>query len=192
MKSTLTRSVILLLFLLPFRLFGQEVNIRFDSISSEDGLSQNTVNCIFQDSEGFLWFGAQDGLSRYDGYDFKVYKHDPQEPSSISDNFITGILEGRTGGVMWIATQAGGINRFDRRTGRFTRYTHTPGDPNSLLHHQVNRDLALCGDVAMITLPLDDPGYDRTGSAQTKASCLSGAYNVCVHLRLSSKRLVRA
>src|SRR5512134_1683720 len=59
--------------------------LRFDHINIEEGLSQSSVRVIFQDSRGFLWFGTQDGLNRYDGYGFKVYKPDPDTPNSLSD-----------------------------------------------------------------------------------------------------------
>jgi signal transduction histidine kinase/ligand-binding sensor domain-containing protein/CheY-like chemotaxis protein len=78
-----------------------------------------------------MWFGTQDGLNRYDGYEFKIYKEDPDDPFSISANFITSIFEDR-GGTLWIGTQGGGLNSFNRETEQFTRYQNDPSDPNSL------------------------------------------------------------
>jgi len=63
--------------------FGQQEDIKFEHISIEEGLSQNGANCILQDSKGFLWFGTGDGLNKYDGYKFYIYRHDPDKPSSI-------------------------------------------------------------------------------------------------------------
>ena len=80
--------------------------LRFDHISIEQGLSQSSVWVIFQDSRGFLWFGTEDGLNRYDGYTFKTYKPDPDVPSSLSDRWITSITEDKDG-YLWIATRAG-------------------------------------------------------------------------------------
>ena len=71
--------------------------MRFEHISIEQGLSQVSVNCILKDSQGFMWFGTLDGLNRYDGYEFKIYKHDSTDPTSISDNYILCILEDSTG-----------------------------------------------------------------------------------------------
>jgi len=65
---------------------GQQ--IRFEKISIEDGLSQSSVYSIYQDSTGFLWFGTEDGLNKFDGYNFTVYRHDPDDPLSLSDNSI--------------------------------------------------------------------------------------------------------
>src|SRR5215212_8412580 len=71
--------------------------IQFEHLTIEDGLSQNAGLAIFQDSRGYLWIGTQDGLNRYDGFAFKVYKHDPENPSSISHNSILAITEDRDG-----------------------------------------------------------------------------------------------
>src|SRR5512135_3509324 len=84
---------------------------RFEHLTIEDGLSQNAGLAIFQDRKGYLWIGTQDGLNRYDGYNFKVYKHDPDNPKSISYNSILSIAEDRDG-YLWIGTWGGGLNRF--------------------------------------------------------------------------------
>src|SRR5215216_2755806 len=89
--------------------------LRFDHINIEQGLSQSSVQIILQDRRGFLWFGTQDGLNRYDGYEFKVYKPDPDDANSLSDRWITSIVEDKHG-YLWIATRFGGVNRYDPRT----------------------------------------------------------------------------
>ena len=109
----------------------QDNDIRFERISLEQGLSQSVVLCMLQDSHGFMWFGTQDGLNRYDGYDFVVYKHDPEDPHSLSDGFVRSIYEDRSG-ALWIGTNTGGLDRFDRETERFTHYQNDPDDPHSL------------------------------------------------------------
>src|SRR5512138_343393 len=110
--------------------------IRFEHLTIEDGLSQNAGLAIFQDSKGYLWIGTQDGLNRYDGYTFKVYKHDPDDPSSISYNSILALEEDKNG-YLWIGTWGGGLNRFDPATGIFRQYHHTPGEWSSLSHETV-------------------------------------------------------
>jgi two-component system sensor histidine kinase ChiS len=96
--------------------------LEFDRLSLEEGLSQSVVHTILQDSLGFVWIGTQDGLNRFDGYEFQVYKQDPEDPSSISSNYILALAEG-PGGDLWIGTSGGGLNRFDRETGEFIHYT---------------------------------------------------------------------
>jgi len=105
--------------------------LRFDHLTIEDGLSQNAGLALFQDSRGYLWIGTQDGLNRYDGYNFKVYKHDPGDAGSISHNSILAIMEDADG-FLWIGTWGGGLNRFDPVTERFTSYRSIPDDPASL------------------------------------------------------------
>jgi two-component system sensor histidine kinase ChiS len=105
--------------------------IRFDHISIQEGLSQSVVSAILQDSQGFMWFGTQDGLNRYDGYEFKIFKQDPENPQSLSSNFILAIFEDRDG-ILWIGTNGGGLNRFDRETEQFTAFFNDPADADSL------------------------------------------------------------
>jgi PAS domain S-box-containing protein len=105
--------------------------VRFEHLSIEDGLSQNAGLDILQDSRGYLWIGTQDGLNRYDGYSFKVYKHDTEDPTSISHNSILKMAEDENG-ILWIGTWGGGLNRYDPLTETFTSYQHDPNDPTSI------------------------------------------------------------
>jgi signal transduction histidine kinase/ligand-binding sensor domain-containing protein len=105
--------------------------LRFEHISVEHGLSQSTVTCALQDSRGFMWFGTRDGLSRYDGSGFKVYRHDPQDPHSLGYNQVTALAEDQ-GGMLWIGTDGGGLDRLDLETDTFVHYRHSPGNAASL------------------------------------------------------------
>ncbi len=88
---------------------------------------------IIQDRQGYLWFGTQSGLSRFDAAKntFTNYQHDPDDPHSLSDNDIFCVFEDRDG-FIWVATKNHGVNRFDPQSGRFTRFTHDSEDPESL------------------------------------------------------------
>ncbi|MBC7879510.1 MAG: GAF domain-containing protein [Anaerolineales bacterium] len=112
-------------------------NIRFEHLSLEEGLSQSVVNVILQDRMGFLWVGTEDGLNRYDGYDFKVYKPDADDPNSLSDRWITSLAED-TQGYLWVGTRLGGLNRYDPVTGKFTRFMNNESDPQSLGNNQIS------------------------------------------------------
>ena len=128
-----------LLFLLSgvFNLiFPQANQLNFTHIYSEQGLSQNTVHSILQDRRGFMWFATEDGLDRYDGYNFKVYKNNPQDPSSISDNFIWSIYQDKNG-ILWIGTNNGGLCKYDELTDSFISYKNNPSDLNSLTFNDV-------------------------------------------------------
>lgn len=122
----------------------QSRRINFTHITQDQGLSQNSVFCILQDSKGFMWFGTQDGLNKYDGYNFKVYRPDPENPFSLSNNHITSLCEDRNG-TLWIGTAWGGLNKFDREKEVFIHYhsNNRPDDPTSLSSDFV---FAICQD----------------------------------------------
>ena len=105
--------------------FSQSGGYRFDHLGIEQGLSQSSVICIMQDSRGFMWFGTEDGLNRYDGYTFKVYRHNPNDSTSISSNNITAIKEDHYGNL-WIGTGGKGINKFDPQSDTFKRFEYIP------------------------------------------------------------------
>jgi len=117
MKSFVINLILLNLFSIT-HLFSQE--LRFRHLSIEDGLSQNTINCLYQDHYGIIWIGTEDGLNRYDGYQFKVFTHNPLDSTSLSHSWIWDIKEDKDGNL-WIATWHG-INRYDRNNKRFIRY----------------------------------------------------------------------
>jgi len=97
----------------------------FRHVSLEQGLSQAAVRALVQDSRGFLWVATEDGLNRYDGYDFTVFRNDPLDPESIPDNGQLCFAEGK-GNVLWIGTVDRGIARLDLETLRFKRYPPEP------------------------------------------------------------------
>jgi ligand-binding sensor domain-containing protein len=97
------------------------INIKFDNISIKDGLSQSSPNCIFQDSRGILWIGTEDGLNKYDGYSFEVYKPEQNDLFSISNPRILSVCEDAESNL-WIGTNGGGLNKYDRKSDRFIHY----------------------------------------------------------------------
>ncbi len=134
-----------------------EQPVKFDRISLEQGLSQSSINCILQDRQGFVWFGTQDGLNRYDGYSFKVYRHDAADPTSLSENFVRSIAADPAG-TLWIGTETGGLDRFDRETGKFT---HFPALPNFVRVVYQDRDGLLWLGVIGDGLRKFDPATNR-------------------------------
>ena len=121
---------------LPQYGISQTNNILFQHISTDQGLSQVTVNCILQDSKGFMWFGTQDGLNRYDGYTFTVYRNDPENLDSVSQNYITTIVEDKKE-FIWIGTRMNGFSRFSPTTGTYKHFIHAPHNPNSLSNNAI-------------------------------------------------------
>lgn len=123
--------------ILPARLAGEGESLKFRRLAPEQGLSQSSVNAIAQDSQGYLWFGTQDGLNRYDGYTFKVYRYNPSDAASLSDNYIWRLLVDRQG-TLWIGTYSGGLNRYDPARDNFLIYRHDPRDSTSLPGNNVS------------------------------------------------------
>ncbi len=136
MKAINISFAILFFAILFSNVQAQEMSIRFEQITTQDGLSQSTINDILQDSRGFLWFATEDGLNRYDGYEFKVYRTDPYDPYSISSNQISSILEDKDGAI-WVGTKGGGLNKFDREQDRFLRFVHDNADESSISHNYI-------------------------------------------------------
>jgi len=117
--------------------FSQNQSIRFEHIGTNEGLSQLNINCIIQDSRGFIWIGTRDGLNKYDGYKFTVYRTDPKDKNTLSSNYIQDIVEDKDGNL-WLATQ-GGINKFDIKRNLFTRFQHDNYNQNTLSNNNVNK-----------------------------------------------------
>jgi len=138
MLRSINKVLLLLLFLntVQTELRAQDDTIRFGSLTTEQGLSQSTVNQILQDSRGFLWFATDDGLNRYDGYNFNVYRNKQGDNTSLSANMITDLLEDQQGNL-WVGTNGGGLNRFDRDTEKFERFYSDPDNPKTISSNNI-------------------------------------------------------
>ena len=101
-----------------------------------EGLSQSRINTILQDSRGFIWVGTEDGLNRYDGYNFNSFTHQPYDTNSLSNNYINAICEDANG-VLWIATNRG-LNSYDVKSGKFTNY-----QSNSMVSGSISDNIVL-------------------------------------------------
>jgi len=110
-------------------------NIRFQHLSPEDGLSQAQVYNVVQDLQGYMWFGTLAGLNRFDGYDVKVFTHDPENAGSISDNAIRAILVD-SNGILWLGTDSGGLSKYNPIDDSFTNYIHSD-NPHSISTNRV-------------------------------------------------------
>lgn len=96
-------------------------NINFRNIGIKEGLSQATAEVIYQDSRGYIWIGTADGLNRYNGYEFKIYKYSEDSNNSITSNSIEDIAEDKNGDI-WVTT-SNGVNKIDKVTDKITNYT---------------------------------------------------------------------
>lgn len=119
LSKSLIINLILFVCLSLSEIFGQ--SIRFNQLTVEDGLSNNIVNSVIQDKYGFMWFATEDGLNRYDGYGFKIFRQDPEESNTISDNSIWALIEDSQGNI-WIGTKAGGLDKYDPIAEKFSHW----------------------------------------------------------------------
>ncbi len=111
---------IFMLLLASLLAIGQEQDIVFKYLNTRNGLSQDHVNAIFKDHKGFMWFATDDGLNKYDGYQFTVYKHNTERASSLSNNYVYDMLEDDAHNL-WVAT-ASGLDKLDREKDSFSHF----------------------------------------------------------------------
>jgi len=129
-KSTILPTILMGLCIVAMA-YSQVSRLEFERYSVEQGLSHNSVNSMLQDTRGFLWVGTRNGLNRFDGYEFTVFKDDPLDSSSLSDDYIFTLQEDHEGNI-WAATWTGGVNKLERTSGRFVRYQHDSNNPASM------------------------------------------------------------
>ena len=120
------------LFVLNFTLvFSQQNNLIFKHLTVKDGLSQGTVESVLEDNKGFIWFGTQDGLNRYDGYGFVHYKFSFDDSTTIPDNYIQCLAQDNEGNI-WIGTSLNGAAKYNYATNNFQRYVADKDNNTSL------------------------------------------------------------
>jgi len=145
-------SVVCFIFIILQSLFGtQDYRIVFSHLDVNDGLSENWIKCVYRDSKGFVWFGTNSGLNRFDGYKIEIFRKSLSDSNTVSDNSINVITEDKEGNL-WIGT-GNGINILNGETYNFRRLNLQPSVP------------LLCQDIAYITAMAADPdGNILTGT----------------------------
>ncbi len=114
---------------------GEMKNTRFVRLTLEDGLSQASVRAILQDRQGFMWFGTEEGLNRYDGHQFKIYLHDSEKTNSISHDWIWSLFEDQEGNL-WVGTE-GGLSLYRPQTDDFQQFLKGTMLPDGLENKRV-------------------------------------------------------
>lgn len=130
----LSKCILLLHLVLCGLLSAHAQRLNFENITTRNGLSANEVTCIYEDNEHFLWIGTRDGLNRFDGRTFKIFRNIPGNSNSISGNYVVSITQDKKG-ILWIATKDGGLTRYDKKATRdaqFRQFRHNPKDSTSI------------------------------------------------------------
>ncbi len=162
MKNYTSDTIFWIIVFFNFLVVSAQTNIKFEHITSENGLSQNDVNTIIQDDQGFMWFGTHDGLNKFDGYSFKVFRNDANNPKSIPNNLVRSLQKDKNGNLWMINTNAG-ITKLDPKTEEFTTYRHEKGvldsAPNSeasSIYIDLHNRLWVCSKVGISILDLNE------------------------------------
>src|SRR5574337_278087 len=140
---SLRRTILLYLFSLGIispALSQQEIN--FASLTTKDGLSSNTVNAILKDRFGLLWFGTEDGLDRFDGTNFKIYRYKHNDSSSLQSNEILSLYEDPTGNL-WVGTSGGSLSLHDREKDAFINFPAAEEKPGLIANNVIR---SVCSD----------------------------------------------
>ena len=117
--------------------YSQELYFRFVHLSNQKGLSQNSISSIGQDQHGFIWIGTYDGLNRYDGYNIKLFRNDPNLPFSVADNYIKTLLIDDEGKI-WVGTNSEGISIYYPDENNFRTIRKDRFNPNGLSNNEIN------------------------------------------------------
>ncbi|MHC1702758.1 MAG: two-component regulator propeller domain-containing protein [Tenuifilaceae bacterium] len=131
--SHIIRSIFCTLIAIIVSFNSKAVNVELYNI--DNGLTQTAITGIIQDSYGFLWISTQDGLNRFDGYQFKIYRNNPLDSNSLSNNYINAICEDRAGNI-WLGTNVG-LSFYNRATGKFTNYYNIPNNNQSISDNRI-------------------------------------------------------
>jgi len=131
-KNSFKYSIcLLILIIVSTNAIAQKKPVKFNRLTSSNGLSQNRVSSIVQDHDGFIWIGTEDGLNKYDGYNFEIFKRNPGDSLSLNDNQALAMHVAKDG-ALWIGGSLTGLSKYNSATKTFTRYNNNHSDPNSL------------------------------------------------------------
>lgn len=161
--------------------------VRFESLGINNGLSQGFISGITQDHKGFMWFTTSDGLNKYDGYHFTIFRHDPEDTNSIGSDDLTAILEDSKG-RLWIGTHHNGLDLFDHESNRFSHFRE--GDPDGL---RSNNIMGITEDKAGNLWIRTEQGIDcAEASTRAPPARTAGEARPVVSLRFTHIRLDNA
>ena len=168
--------------LLAQAVFADVRNFRFQHITGQHGLAQNTISALLQDRDGYIWVATQGGLHRYDGQDYRLFAQASDDPASLPDNFVTALAEGDPG-TLWVGTNSAYVAKLDLASGRFQRLLPPdldhPGEPGKrvlALYYQLGHGLWVATEGG---IDLIDPatGQRRSVLRHPGAASIQAGYN---------------
>lgn len=176
-------------------------HFKFENFSIDQGLSQSTVTCILRDSRGLMWFGTEEGVNKFDGYTFTIYKPKPDDPGSLSHTRVFSICEDR-GGDLWVGTLEG-LNKYNRETETFIHYKKGPVglSDNQVVALEADRENNIWigtrdglnkwnRDTGQITIYKNEPGNPRSLSHnRIRGLCIDREGNVWIGTRYGGLNL---
>lgn len=162
----------LLFCFVSFNLHGQEDNVSFKHLTSNNGLSASNVNCIFQDFQGFIWVGTSEGLNKFDGYHFQVFKNDPRDTNSLWSNYIYSIYQDKKG-QLWIGTSRG-INVYNKATNTFIRNPKLSGQKILGIIQDENENLIIASKNLHVLYKINNEYVEYYPQDNNKKSISSG------------------
>ncbi len=177
-------NILLLLFFTTSILVAQTSTISVKKFEIKDGLSQNHTNCLMQDHNGIIWIGSQNGLNKYDGYEFTIYRQNSSS-NSLSDNYINQITEDDNGNL-WIATESG-LSRFNAQKNIFTSFLQNTGKQKSMsknIVHYVyldkNKDIWALTDSILVKFNKSDSTFKHFEIPTNSKITLSNYNNLSI------------
>ena len=142
-NTAFIKNILILFFLYICNIsFAQQENAFYPNFTTVPGLPSKMVYSVFKDSKGFMWFGTENGLYRYDGYEYKAYYNDPHDSTSISGNLISQVLFEDKEGNIWVGTQTSGLNIYNPNTENFIHFSREPDFPFDFDFNHVHVALA--------------------------------------------------
>ncbi|NLT50402.1 MAG: hypothetical protein GXX85_05745 [Ignavibacteria bacterium] len=178
------RKILLLLTIIS-SLIAQQSNIKFTHITTDNGLSQSNVMSILQDKYGFLWFGTFDGLNRYDGYGFTIFKPDLKDSNSLKSNSVTSLYEDKDG-LIWIGTNQG-LCYYDRNRNKFFSFLNKPNIPEGINEGEIgaiqadkNNDLWISSNKGLIKLDRQNNKFIEINKINSKYVYIDSHYRIWV------------
>ncbi len=139
MRKIVQGAIIFMFLLATGQCLYAQKDVKFTHLTTDDGLSQNTVLTVLRDKHGFMWFGTEEGLNRFDGGHFKIYRFDAKNKNGLAGDIINVLFEDKAGNL-WVGT-GNGLSLYDEAHDRFINFYSTPNDPNTLSNNAVT---AIC------------------------------------------------